>query len=1817
VAKTKIDVSKVVWDPPIDESKVQWDQTPSNSPVTGGGVFDMSRKVDVPVQTGSGSTRTGNRSVPFSDELQGMVDLAQGAGEDIIGGVKRTVMSPIRRAGKGIAELIAGSGALPVRARAGVPIDQPGPDVNRLLSGAKDVSTAAADAGITATLPWTTVGANIAGETLGIPDESVAERSAEGISEGLKKILAAGKRFVPNLPMTMQAVVPLQATAGAMEAAIGGMTPTSKFLNWLTKMGPLTEKSDAIRTAMAPVTEFVKPTSEEGQYASEIGDFVFPLGIEAMLRGRSVKGKAIEGRSETGEGRGGENFNREDTKGQNNAGPIDEAKVVWDEPKTVNSEQSTVNNEKPGAGKLFDAEGFLLDEQGKRVDGTPSGSPLTGGESNAAAEPQFTRTINLDTKRGGGKSIYDSAPADEYPTLAALQGVKIKPEYVIDRQTGKKRIAGEYLDIPSRFLAKGNEEGISLARATERVNELRGDQAEPLIDNEVSNLLKDEAAKWEKNYAPANKLSDVRIDPDERIILEQLDPAEKKRMQQLTEQIGDMAAENTPLSKADVIKAKSDIAQDGGKEKSKAAQVLLQEIDAAEKAGGVGVTNPVTKKPEFIPMEELEKFFGKDEKKAGARVPEEEKGKVVWDNAPVFALAGAIPFFVSTGDDTADKILKLLGAGSIAGALGMLGQKKTLTRAEKLQQEYLQEKVKQGDPSQYLGGKKNIAVDRAAADKASLENSLSELKQRRAQVERELRFKESEQGRKELAGINKEIGGVQDKLVKYTSSLFDEGAGKDQVDMFGEKEQTTERTSEDYQLQPEKMKNLPEIAVKYGGKIYSSKPGINGVFNHADVVEKNGLMPVANDVETGFLNKAGEFVKQGDNLKMLAALGITGAGIYAASKSDDPEGEILGLAIAPIAGIVGKMSGRTRGTFDAMQRHVRGMYEMGEIKGNQLGIALREVAKEYVTKGDGRFLPVEEQREILAASGALSRQMMKKMASRDYKLQTSVLEFARNLENEDRKHFEKMDEMTGGETPGKSLLQSNWISEFIWEGMKDRILNEINTNGKYASIGAEGRKYLFKTVERTYAERIKRSIESITGVSHGLGPEQQYAMTSGGLVNPYERLKDISTSDGRNMDLWMMTEKVFGDQYPMVKKGLLDPFDDAKGAWTNEVQQRSRRTIDYVINELGIKKGSRESAVVQNLGEGAKFYEFDKNTGRLLTDNSLTGKAKRLIGRNEKLPIGETNVEALPSYLRSHFGEGAKIIPDTERHDGRVAETILVSAPYTLEDAVRDVGRTKAENARKAVEYFRKEYDQLLVKINQSYSRIYPGQPDKLVRRRADYFRHFNELQNDLGGLLNIFESSEVIDPRLAGISADTAPKRKWQSFAQQRFGVVAKEDAVGGYFNYMPSAAHAIHIDPMIQRFRAFADVLGESTVKSRNINNYILELRNNANTLAGKTESFDRGFMDRFIGRTGMRALNRLNGVVKANAVMANLGSALVQPANITQGYADLGKGAEKYLTAGIRDAFVDMATGNAKSSASRFLNERFLDKTLQEIETGIFNGNVHRAAMNMMRFGDELTARVLWHANYGKAISEGILDPVRYADGRVRRAVGGRGIGELPAADRSKVLKLFFPFMREVRNTILLNKEAAQGRNWRWLARYAAASFVMNQIYKYTLGDEKTFDPLGAMVDAFKLIDENDNLAMGAVKATGRLAGEVLGNIPMGQTVASIYPQYGAKDVMGTGIDVPTRKEFFGRTDPTRFSANGILASKALTDPLYSLLPPFGGQQIKKTVQGIKAVREGGVQRGKKWIDINDLEDEVKAVLLGPGATTGMQEYYGRKK
>jgi len=645
------------------------------------------------------------------------------------------------------------------------------------------------------------------------------------------------------------------------------------------------------------------------------------------------------------------------------------------------------------------------------------------------------------------------------------------------------------------------------------------------------------------------------------------------------------------------------------------------------------------------------------------------------------------------------------------------------------------------------------------------------------------------------------------------------------------------------------------------------------------------------------------------------------------------------------------------------------------------------------------------------------------------------------------------------------------------------------------------------------------------------------------LVGDTKEFKDISNLEKGWKDVYRNTERVFGKSYNRIKKAVLDPFDEAKGNFADEITEK----IDTLEN------------VTKNLKINNK-------------------KDRRLIQL-----FGEKQIKL--TELKSKTGNWKNVI--------------------------------------KADKWFRNQYETLLVEVNKIRKQIYPNDPSKIIPKRKNYYRHFRDIANEyMSGLKNVFETPAGISPELSGISEFTKPKSKWLSFAQKRLGAQTDIDAISGYTDYIYSSSYAKHVDPQIGRFKNLKEALIEKTSGEKDmgkLNNYIEYLSDFSGDLAGKTNPLDRA-IQKYIpgGRKMFKVIDWVNKRAKANVILGNASSSIAQFANIPQGIAEngLAHSARGLITAG-----VGMFKKNKAIAKSNFVNERYLQTSLNRLDIGVIK-NTKKFAAWMTMVGDEIGTSVIWNGAYSKALSKGIKSPIKYADDITRKMVAGRGVGEVPLAQKSKLIQIVAPFQVEVGNIWNIMGDNLTKKEFGKLAKFFVYSHIFNKAAEKVRGSDVVFDPINAALEAGKSYKEEEDKTTGLAKIIGRMSGEVLSNIPLGQSLAFMIPEAGVKipfkkDKEGKDVKI-SRSEFFGEGDPFRFGG-GLVATRGLQDPLYKLAPPFGGQQAKRTKEGLGAVKKGysETKGGRVRFSIDKtLFNTLKAGVFGQYSTPEAREYFEKE-
>lgn len=597
-----------------------------------------------------------------------------------------------------------------------------------------------------------------------------------------------------------------------------------------------------------------------------------------------------------------------------------------------------------------------------------------------------------------------------------------------------------------------------------------------------------------------------------------------------------------------------------------------------------------------------------------------------------------------------------------------------------------------------------------------------------------------------------------------------------------------------------------------------------------------------------------------------------------------------------------------------------------------------------------------------------------------------------------------------------------------------------------------------------------------------------------------------------------------------------------------------------------------------------KFFDpFDAAKGRMVDEE------KKLLDALEANVVGKYGI-------KKGSKESAAVMDFGERE-------------IDYDELVKRFGAEKAENIKDAALWFRGEYDRMIDELNVIEARIYPNNPQKITPKRRDYFRHYEEMSEGWSGFKNAFE-----DPTLSnlppGLKTEDSKgaKSKWQSFKQERLGWRSKRDAVGGFLNYVPNYVYSKHIDPQTATFRNFTRDLRTAVGEGESpIQNYIEGLESWTDDLAGQANVMDR-FAERFVpgGRKAINVLDFMNKRAKRNAILGNVGASVSQAFNVPGAIASAGP---IHSTRGFARSIGDIIGYGDRPVAwsdSPFIKERYRHSEYDRFNVGMLEHTKEFASW-MLGVLDEVGTKFAWNAHYEKALRNGVADPVKFADEYTRKAVAGRGVGEVPIVQKSKTFQMIAPFQLEVMNQWYLMREFLDEKSFGKFATLFVAYSIFNEGAEEIKGMKVGFDPLGAIYESYQIavddsVDEDGTPVTPTEKAkkiAGRLGGEVLSNIPLGS-----YATTGIATI--AGMSEEERKDFFGKADPVRFGQAPLLWN-AVKDPLFGLLPNWGGAQIEKSLNGIRAVAEGKVRDkdGKVFADTKPgVVGALQSVLFGGG-------------
>ncbi len=591
-------------------------------------------------------------------------------------------------------------------------------------------------------------------------------------------------------------------------------------------------------------------------------------------------------------------------------------------------------------------------------------------------------------------------------------------------------------------------------------------------------------------------------------------------------------------------------------------------------------------------------------------------------------------------------------------------------------------------------------------------------------------------------------------------------------------------------------------------------------------------------------------------------------------------------------------------------------------------------------------------------------------------------------------------------------------------------------------------------------------------------------------------------------------------------------------------------------------------------------------------------------------------------YLKQH--------PRVERRGGMTFdEWNAAIQEFEKQNPNLDLGKVRA-----AVKIFHEVYDKLFQDMNRV--RIENGYEP--VNYLQGYFPHFQE--NEEGGsILQKFARAAGIEGDVSplpatinGLTANFKPGIRYMANIQNRLGYATAYDALQGFDRYIEVATDVIFHTADIQRLRALATQIryrasdeglkqridaimmnpflnpDEANEKVANLtkegryglSNFVDELDEYTNLLAGKKSRLDRG-MERFFNRKVYNVLKKFHSRVGANMVAANVGSALTNFIPIAQAAAQTGGW---NMVIGMRATLKNYWNADGLSAASVFINNRSGYGRLAESTMD----KVSEKAGILMEIVDRFTTGSVVRARYYQNLQRGMSETsaMQEADQFASGVMADRSKGSTPTlfAAQAPWVKLFTQFQLEVNNTLswvfkdLYQEERKKGilALCKAMFGWMLGSWVLNEAYEAMTGRRMGQDPFDIINDTvgditgYQIPNTIDAMISGewdlttqqedAYGVAANLTQNLLGELPFTQVltmlglevdngriaVASAIPDLGAVLKAATSKDIAPEKR-------------GYTIRRELAKPAYYLVPPFGGGQARKLIQGGVAAWKGG--------------------------------------
>lgn len=556
------------------------------------------------------------------------------------------------------------------------------------------------------------------------------------------------------------------------------------------------------------------------------------------------------------------------------------------------------------------------------------------------------------------------------------------------------------------------------------------------------------------------------------------------------------------------------------------------------------------------------------------------------------------------------------------------------------------------------------------------------------------------------------------------------------------------------------------------------------------------------------------------------------------------------------------------------------------------------------------------------------------------------------------------------------------------------------------------------------------------------------------------------------------------------------------------------------------------------------------------------------------------------------------------------------------------------DKVEKAIPVFTEIYDDLFKQVNQTLKEF----GYKEVPYRQGYTPHFEDFGNDPIGkvakALGFTFEDNTLPISISGLTENFAPGRTFNVNELQRKGDKTDYDILKGFDLYLKSALDVIHHTKNIHKLRAlesavrtigseenFTDALnaelkrvedlkqqGEYVDISETINDLLAKTNNvgqmkgfvsfiheQANIIANKQSDLDR-LAEKYVNRKVLTLFKTLSTRTGINMIVGNVSSAISNSVVFQQtaSYTSTKSFTQALFEARNTALKVSNEIKSFTEDSTFLTNRLFENKGVSR--TPIQKGMEIAGALFEMT--DRLTAYVTVRARYLDNTKAGMnhTEAMKEADAFADNLMQARDKGSMPTAFKSGTLKGFTQFQAEVNNQIRVflkdaritvpekfKEKLIMGILLSYF-KYVIFAFLGNQVTEKTMGRKVFFSPADIGLDSFN-ISQNDDLKAGEkAQKIGRRVAEELpfigsfldgGRMPMSAALPDLDKIFKSENPLGVGV------------------------LELLKSTVAYYLMPFGGGQIKKTVEGLWQYKQ---DIPGSYTDKGQLRFEADTSLLG---------------